>query len=119
MTRSAKLNIQIDPKSIRDMFRKKLKNFYVFRFWCARRNVQRPLIKLIFLLWHLALILNEFNDVVLFISLIVPAIGNFTEEVAYAGKPQDTNSIEYTLQSDEVQMSKKGDRNRNHPQSEY
>lgn len=52
-------------------------------------------------------------------SFIVPAIGNFTEEVAYVGKPQDTNSIEYT-QSDEVQMSKKGDRNRNHtPQSEY
>lgn len=55
-----------------------------------------------------------------FYDRIVPAIGNFSEEVAYVGKPQDTNSIEYTLQSDEVQMSKKGERNRNHtPQSEY
>lgn len=49
----------------------------------------------------------------------VPAVGNFSEEVAYV-KPMDTNSIEYTLQSDEVQMSKNRDRNRNHtPQSEH
>ena len=46
-------------------------------------------------------------------------MGNFSEEVAYV-RPQDTNSIEYTLQSDEVQMSKNRDRNRNHvPQSKY
>ncbi|XP_070506947.1 discoidin domain-containing receptor 2 isoform X2 [Chironomus tepperi] len=43
----------------------------------------------------------------------VPALGNFSEEVAYV-KPQDTNSIEYTLQSDEVQMSKNRNINRNH-----
>jgi hypothetical protein len=49
---------------------------------------------------------------------LVPAIGNFSEEVAYAGKPQETNSIEYTLNDENTQPSKKG--NRNHtPQSEY
>ena len=51
-------------------------------------------------------------------SFIVPAIGNFTEEVAYVGKPQDSNSIEYTVMSDEVQqMSKKGGTRNNPPQS--
>lgn len=52
----------------------------------------------------------------------VPAIGNFSEEVAYV-KPQDTNSIDFTVQSDEVQsqMAKNNrGNNRNHPpQSEY
>lgn len=47
-----------------------------------------------------------------------PAIGNFSEEIAHVGKPQDSNSIEYPLH-DEVTPYKKTDRNRNlTPQSE-
>jgi hypothetical protein len=50
--------------------------------------------------------------IVILLFFAAPANGNFSDEVAYV-KPQDTNSIEYTLQSDEVQMSKNRDRNRN------
>jgi hypothetical protein len=59
---------------------------------------------------------SNFIFVLLFSFPVVPANGNFSEEVAYV-KPQDTNSIE--LQSDEVQ-SQMAKKNRNHtPQSEY
>lgn len=61
---------------------------------------------------------SNFIFVLLFSFPVVPASGNFSEEVAYV-KPQDTNSIDFTLQSDEVQ-SQMAKKNRNHtPQSEY
>lgn len=48
---------------------------------------------------------------ILLLIISDPAIGNFSEEIAHVGKPQDSNSIEYPLR-DEVSPYKKTDRNR-------